>query len=89
MVWRGGYTLTPPLEYRLLGKVFYRFTTRYKAWVAILASSTKTKHKGICCIFKIFLSEAKLKLNSVVLTRKRTIPTERPQHVGEVSANFS
>jgi hypothetical protein len=31
----------------------------------------------------------KKKLNSVVLARKRTIPTERPQPVGEVSANFS
>jgi hypothetical protein len=31
----------------------------------------------------------KLKLNSVVLVRKRTIPTERPQPAGEVSANFS
>jgi hypothetical protein len=30
-----------------------------------------------------------LKLNSVVLVRKRTIPTERPQPAGEVSANFS
>jgi hypothetical protein len=28
-------------------------------------------------------------LNSVVLVRKRTIPTERPQPAGEVSANFS
>jgi hypothetical protein len=28
-------------------------------------------------------------LNSVVLVRKRTIPTERPQLAGEVSANFS
>jgi hypothetical protein len=27
--------------------------------------------------------------NSVVLVRKRTIPTERPQPAGEVSANFS
>jgi hypothetical protein len=31
----------------------------------------------------------KLKLNSVVLVRKRTIPTERLQPVGEVSAKFS
>jgi hypothetical protein len=29
------------------------------------------------------------KINSVVLVRKRTIPTERPPLVGEVSANFS
>jgi hypothetical protein len=27
--------------------------------------------------------------NSVVLVRKRTIPTERPPLVGEISANFS
>jgi len=30
----------------------------------------------------------KLKLNSVALVRTRTIPTERPPPVGEVSANF-
>jgi hypothetical protein len=29
-----------------------------------------------------------LKLNTVSLARKRTIPTERPPQVGEVSANF-
>jgi hypothetical protein len=28
------------------------------------------------------------KTNSVVLVRKRTIPTERPPHKGEVSVNF-
>jgi len=31
---------------------------------------------------------AKTKLNSVALVRERTIPTERPPPVGEVSANF-
>jgi len=30
----------------------------------------------------------KLKLNSVALVRERTIPTERPPPVGEVSADF-
>ena len=30
----------------------------------------------------------KLKLNSVALVRTRTIPTERPPPVGEVTANF-
>ena len=30
----------------------------------------------------------KLKLNTVALDRERTIPTERPPPVGEVSANF-
>jgi hypothetical protein len=28
------------------------------------------------------------KLNSVASVRKRTIPTERPPHVGQISANF-
>ena len=32
--------------------------------------------------------KTKLKLNSVALVRERTIPTERPPPVGEVSANF-
>jgi hypothetical protein len=36
---------------------------------------------------KIF-GPTKLKLNSVALVRERTIPTERPPPVGEVSANF-
>jgi len=34
------------------------------------------------------LKETKLKLNSVALVRERTVPTERPPPVGEVSANF-
>jgi hypothetical protein len=34
-------------------------------------------------------AKTKLKLNSVVLARKRTIPTKRPQPADEVSANFS
>ena len=29
-----------------------------------------------------------IKLNSVALVRERTIPTEQPPPVGEVSANF-
>jgi hypothetical protein len=33
--------------------------------------------------------KTKKKLSSVVLVGKRTIPTERPQPAGEVSANFS
>jgi hypothetical protein len=34
------------------------------------------------------ISLVSLKLNSVDLVRKQTIPTERPPLVGEVSANF-
>ena len=36
----------------------------------------------------LFRMSTKLKLNSVALVRERTIPTERPPPVGEVSANF-
>jgi hypothetical protein len=39
----------------------------------------------ICMQYLIF---HKLNLNSVVLVRERTVPTEQPPLVGEVSANF-
>jgi hypothetical protein len=37
---------------------------------------------------RLQILEWSLKLNSVAVVRKRTIPTERPPLVGEVSANF-
>jgi hypothetical protein len=40
-------------------------------------------------VFKRKYDEIKAKLISVVLVRKRTIPTQQPQPAGEVSANFS
>jgi hypothetical protein len=40
------------------------------------------------CLFAFNKGVAKKKLNPVALVRKRTIPTERPLLVGEVSANF-
>jgi hypothetical protein len=46
------------------------------------------KHVINGMIMEILYSFSKLKLNSVALVRKRTIPTERPPHVVEVSANF-
>jgi hypothetical protein len=60
---------------------------------------TQTQSLGKQCLYKkrvlvlyfnryILRQEAKLKLNSVALVLKRTIPSERPPHVGEVSANF-
>jgi hypothetical protein len=36
----------------------------------------------------ICVGSKKTKLNSVAVVRKRTIPTERPPLVGEVSANL-
>jgi len=36
----------------------------------------------------VVIYKTKTKLNSVALVRERTIPTERPPPVGEVSANF-
>jgi hypothetical protein len=37
---------------------------------------------------KVKWNKLKKELNSLALVRKQTIPTERPPHVGEVSANF-
>jgi hypothetical protein len=41
-----------------------------------------------CCSDDFLLNICMALTNSVVLVRKRTIPTERPPLVGEVSANF-
>ena len=48
-------------------------------------SNEKTHDKIICIVGN---QEQLTKLNSVALVRERTIPTERPLPVGEVSANF-
>jgi len=40
------------------------------------------------CYYQASLRLTKTKLNSVALVRERTIPTERPPPVGEVSAKF-
>jgi hypothetical protein len=41
-----------------------------------------------CTSLNLIKAKIKQQQNSVVLVRKRTIPTERPPHVDEVSANF-
>ena len=38
-------------------------------------------------VYVVYINDAR-SLNSVALVRERTIPTERPPPVGEVSANF-
>jgi len=48
------------------------------AWL----KATKSKLLGVQ------LNYCYIKLNSVALVRERTIPTERPPPVGEISANF-
>jgi hypothetical protein len=44
---------------------------------------------NICSKMYCNVSKLLVKLNSVVLVHKRTISTELPQSVGEVSANFN
>jgi len=39
-------------------------------------------------VWKVVHANDTLKQNSVALVRTRTVPTERPPPVGEVSANF-
>jgi hypothetical protein len=55
------------------------------------AISHSTNCSALSCIIIIIRTgtNKKTKTNSVVLVRKRTILTERPPFVGEVSANFS
>ena len=54
----------------------------------ILLNIFVSKMITVCSFFVNFHKTLKLKLNSVALVRTRTIPTERPPPVGEVSANF-
>jgi hypothetical protein len=43
---------------------------------------------GATCMLEIYSAGEEYYYNTVALVRKRTIPTERPPFVGEVSANF-
>ena len=45
-------------------------------------------HSVFSKLFSYIVPFIRLKLNSVALVRERTMPTERPPPVGEVSANF-
>ena len=50
-----------------------------------------TEMAGVHCAVRtgfIYIYIDQVKKNSVALVRERTIPTERPPPVGEVSANF-
>jgi hypothetical protein len=38
--------------------------------------------------YVLYINKTKLKLNSIVLVRERTIPTEPPPLVGEMITNF-
>jgi hypothetical protein len=61
-----------------------KFSSSYylKVFFCILniGGPSKQRSQSVCVVA--------LKLNSVALVRKRTIPTERSPHVGEVSANL-
>jgi hypothetical protein len=53
-----------------------------------LSSSPVSLSLSLCTTDPIWNIKTKTKLNSVALVRRRTIPTERQPHVGEVSANL-
>jgi len=67
----------PHCAFKLYGEVNSVKKHNYKIWLN--DDEVSTSPRGLCI---------KLKLNSVALVRERTIPTERPPPVGEVSANF-
>ena len=56
------------------------FQSRREKWTLQLISAAENRYNTITLF--------RTKLNSVALVRERTIPTDRPPPVGEVSANF-
>jgi hypothetical protein len=62
--------------------IIYLISKKFRKDVLDIQSTTP---KSVILFYKL----TKTKLNSAALVRKRTIPTERPQPAGEVSANFS
>jgi len=59
----------------------YNTATDFRQYLCEVSFHTKS-HSNTVILFHFN------KLNSVALVRERTIPTERPPPVGEVSANF-
>jgi len=53
-----------------------------------VADKSLARPTSRCILFDSEYISFDAKLNSVALVRERTIPTERPPPVGEVSANF-
>jgi hypothetical protein len=62
-------------------------STRLLFWLIIYLRYAEPGQRGPALISSIYLYNSTFSV--VVLVRKRTIPTERPQPAGEVSANFS
>ena len=69
----------------------YSFRSSAVTYTVIVFNGQNTKRhlilNHVCKIFGCTLL-CVTKLNSVALVRTRTIPTERPPPVGEVSTNF-
>jgi hypothetical protein len=66
------------LECNKLITVLYKFINHYQRTNFCSAVLTGNRMYSLCILLT----------NSVALVRERTIPTERPPFVGEVSANF-
>jgi hypothetical protein len=75
--------------------ILFRNTTyvhcHYSEWPSLIHIQNNTWHSADTCFLyaKIWFLKYKTKTNSGALVRQRTIPTERPPFVGEVSAHFS
>jgi len=68
----------------------YSYTTNKKETYHCISTATMVMQRAamshyMCTVYRV---KHVIKLNSVALVRTRTIPTERPPLVGEVSANF-
>jgi len=57
-------------------------------YTAHLTKTNEISFNPLLLVTAYYVYRQYVKLNSVALVRERTIPTERPPPVGEVSANF-
>jgi hypothetical protein len=96
LLWRTDLQITAPAQGASPPNYQVRTTTlgtrnswRCKEWTLRSRGGDSESTTNILIRSFISISSYTKKLNSVVLVRKRTIPTERPPHVGEDSANFS
>ena len=69
--------------------IYQRYLESSELWCWRMENISRTDRVGNERELHRVKRERNKKLNSVALVRERTIPTERPPPVGEVSANFA
>jgi len=85
-----------PIIRRPIGTIYCRYQVSkpgrkslVAAWINLSRPKSKVSNLSSTTTIIFHMNSYSLNLNSVALVRERTIPTERPPPVGEVSANYS